>query len=160
MSRVALGQIHGAFGIQGWVRVESYTRPPEAILDYGYWELGTRRYKVLDGQLQGRGVVARLKGVLDRAAAEALRGQSIEVDRAAMPEANPGEYYWMDLVGCAVRNPAGAELGQVESLFSNGAQDVMVIRGERERLVPFVPAIVQSVDLAHKRIVVDWELDY
>lgn len=160
MSRVALGRVLGAFGIQGWVRVQSYTRPVEGILDYPDWQFGSRVWRVLEGRRQGASVVARLEGLSSREEAMALRGNEVEVERAELPAAGPDEHYWSDLMGCAVRTLSGAELGQVESLFSNGAQDVLVIRGERERMIPFVTAIVKQVDIGQKQILVDWEPEY
>lgn len=160
MSRVSLGHVLGAFGIQGWIRIQSYTRPAEGVLDYRRWRLGDKVWEVEEGRPQGSSVVAKLKGLAGRDEAMALRGLEVQVERSEMPDAEPGEYYWFDLVGCEVHNLSGAELGQVESLFSNGAQDVLVIRGERERMVPFVPEIVKHVDLGRKRIVLDWEPEY
>ncbi len=160
MSRVVLGRVLGAFGIQGWVRVQSYTRPIEGLLEYCDWQLGAKVWRVLEGRRQGTSVVVRLEGLSSREDAMALRGTEVEVERAELPAAGPGEHYWFDLMGCAVRNLSGVELGRVESLFSNGAQDVLVIRGERERMVPFVPAIVKQVDMGQKQILVDWEPEY
>ena len=86
----------------------------------------------------------------------------MSVDRSRLPEPDEGEFYWADLVGLAVRNVEGVVLGQVESLTSNGAQDVLVVRdGETERLIPFVQGpIIQSVSLQANEIVADWQPDY
>ena len=159
--RVELGRVTGAFGIKGWIRLHSYTDPPERILRYRRWFVGGREWKVLEGHAQGRSVAAGLEGLEERNAAEALRGAAVEVPRAALPKPKRGEFYWTDVLGSEVIGTAGAKLGTLESVTHNGAQDVMVVRGERERLIPFVPGpIVKQVDTAAKRIVVDWEPEY
>lgn len=159
--RVELGRIHGAFGVQGWVRLTSFTRPPESICGYREWWVGGESREVIEGRRQGDSVVARLAGLGNREAAAKLRGAAIEVERSALPAAPDGTYYWADLVGCAVVNEQQDELGTLQSLFSTGAQDVMVVAGERERLIPFVKGpIVKAVDLAQRRITVDWDPEF
>jgi 16S rRNA processing protein RimM len=114
-----------------------------------------------EGRVQGGGLVARLEGLDERDAAAALRGADIEVERQLLPPPGPGEVYWADLIGCEVLNASGERLGTVQSLFENAGQDVMVVAGERERLIPFVaPQIVRQVDVSGRRVVVDWERDY
>lgn len=158
---VELGRVTGAFGIKGWIRLHSYTVPPERILRYRRWRVGGREWKVLDGHAQGPSVAAGLEGLEDRNAAEAMRGAVVEVPRSALPKPKRGEFYWSDVLGAEVVSTTGAKLGTLESVGSNGAQDVMVVRGERERLIPFVPGpIVKQVDAAAKRIVVEWEPEY
>lgn len=159
--QVELGRVIGAFGVQGWIRLRSYTQPAANILRYKRWTLADREWRVVEGRPHGDGVVASLEGLADRDAAEALNGATIAVPRSALPKAGPGEFYWTDVLGSEVVSAAGARLGRLESLTSNGAQDVMVVRGERERLIPFVVGpIVKSVDSAAKRIVVEWEPEY
>src|SRR5690606_33020926 len=85
-----------------------------------------------------KGIVIQLPGVEDRDAAESLRGAEIFVPRGALPPPAPGEYYWVDLEGLRVRNTDGADFGVVSHLFSTGANDVLVARGERERMIPFL----------------------
>ncbi|MGH8631937.1 MAG: ribosome maturation factor RimM [Burkholderiales bacterium] len=155
---VELGRIVGAFGIKGWVRLRSYTDPPEGILRYRTWLIGGREWQLIEGRGQAGGVVAALAGMEDRDAAAALRGAAIEVPRSALPKPRRGEFYWADVLGSEVISTTGAKLGTLSSVGSNGAQDVMVVTGERERLIPFVTGpIVKSVDPAAKRIVVEWE---
>ena len=155
--RVELGRVDGAFGVQGWIRLTSYTRPPEGIFAYRGWRIGDEPREVLEGRRQGNSLVARLAGLSGREAAAALRGAAIEVDRAELPKAPAGTYYWADLLGCVVANEQGVKLGKLQSLFSTGAQDVMVVRGDRERLIPFVSGpIVKAVDLGKREITVDW----
>ena len=158
--RVTLGRVTGVFGVKGWVKVWSYTDPPGGILDYPRWRIGERVWEVGEGRIHGEAVVARLEGLDDRDAAMALQGASIEVERSELPKAKRGEFYWADVLGGDVVSTSGALLGTLDSLTSNGAQDVMVVAGERERLIPVVPEIVRSVDVKARRIVVEWEPEY
>jgi 16S rRNA processing protein RimM len=158
---VELGRVVGVFGVRGWIRLRSHTVPREGILRYRRWHIAGREWQVADGRAQGDTVVAGLKGLEDRDAALALRGAVVEVARSALPKPKKGEFYWTDVLGSEVVSTRGAVLGTLDSVTSNGAQDVMVVAGERERLIPFVTgAIVKSVDPAAKRIVVEWELGW
>jgi 16S rRNA processing protein RimM len=155
---VELGRVVGVFGVRGWIRLRPHTVPPEGILRYRRWHIGGREWQVVEGHAQGETVVAGLEGLADRDAALALRGEVIGVPRAALPKPKRGEFYWTDVLGSEVVSTTGAKLGTLQSVTSNGAQDVMVVAGERERLIPFVTgAIVQNVDPVAKRIEVAWE---
>lgn len=163
--RVLMGRIVGVFGVDGWVKLESYTDPRPAIGRYRPWLLSLRdterEIAPLACRAQGKTVIARLPGVEDRDAAEALIGAEIHVPRSALPRPAPGEYYWTDLEGLAVVAVDGTPLGHVSHLFATGANDVLVVRGERERLIPFVlDAVVRRVDLDAGRIEVDWDPDF
>lgn len=157
-----LGRVIGAFGIRGWIRVESFTQPPEQILRYRRWNLGGREWKVNGGQLHSGSVVAELDGLVNREIAAALRHEVIGVAREALPKSRKGEFYWADAIGSAVVNAAGTPLGTLAGLTSNGVQDVMVVvDGEHERLIPAVSeAILIGVDVEAKRIVVDWQPEW
>lgn len=160
--QVLLGRIVGVFGVDGWVKLHSFTEPRENIFRYRPWTLrgpaGESTVAAPQGRAQGKGVVARLDGVGDRDAAAALVGTEIWVARAVLPKARKGEYYWADLEGLAVRTVEGVDLGRVSHLFATGANDVMVVRGERERLIPFVPGqAVAKVDLDAGVVEVDWD---
>lgn len=159
---VQLGHVIGAHGIRGGLRIFSGTRPADAIGQY-------RRWRVIapDGPLdlhleglgwQGKNLVARLESVADRDRAEALAGAPIWVHSDDLPSPEPGEYYWRDLIGCAVVTRDDQPLGEVVDMMETGANDVMVVRGDRERLIPFTMGqAVQSVDLAARCIRVDWD---
>lgn len=167
--RVLLGRIHGLFGVRGWVRVYSYTAPPENILDYPLWYVGHadgwHPMRPVDGRRHGKGLVVRLapedgEPIADRDAAAALMGRDIAVPREDLAPPPAGEYYWTDLIGLRVVSRDGDELGVVANVMDTGAHGVLVVEGERERLIPFVTgAIVESVDLAAGRITVDWHPD-
>jgi 16S rRNA processing protein RimM len=161
-----LGRIHGAFGVRGEVKLESFTEPAQAIFRYQPWTLRDaqgreRELSGARGREGGKGLVATLPDVADRDAAEALRGTELWVARSVLPPPKPGEYYWVDLEGLRVANLEGADFGTVSHLFSTGANDVLVAVGERERLIPFVePDYIRSVDFDAGLITVDWDADF
>jgi 16S rRNA processing protein RimM len=164
--RLLLGKIVGLFGVDGWVKVESYTEPRTQIFKYRPWWLkrrdGEAEIDGAQGRAQGKGLVATLPGIADRDAAAELIGAEIWVRRSALPKAKRGEYYWVDLEGADVVTTEGVVLGKVSHLFATGANDVMVVRdGDRERMIPFVPKkFVHEVDLNAGRITVDWDPDF
>lgn len=159
--QVILGKINGVFGVRGWVKVYSYTRPKENILDYRHWLVGDKTFKVLQKQVHGKGLIARLEGIEQRDLAEQLVGAEISVPRQQLPKTQADEYYWTDLIGLEVVNVAGISLGHVDNLLETGANDVLVVKGERERLIPLVfDHVVLQVDLDHKTMQVDWDSDF
>ena len=164
-SLVEVGEIVGAFGVLGWVKVRSFTDPPANILNYIPWALGSseapRSAMLVEGRPQGAAVVARLQGVEDRDQAIALKGTRILVPRQCFPYASPGTYYWADLIGLDVVTVAGVALGKVRGLLETGANDVLDVKGERDRLIPFVVGeFVKNVDLAESLIIVDWDPEF
>ncbi|MCP4299977.1 MAG: ribosome maturation factor RimM [Gammaproteobacteria bacterium] len=161
---IVLGRISGVFGVKGWVKVFSYTEPREAVLKYESWLLGRegqwQSAKVAEGQRHGKTVVVRIDGFEDRDQAATLVGTEIGVPRDELPETEDGRYYWSDLEGLRVVRSDGSELGKLAYLLETGAHDVMVIKGDEERLVPFVKDdVVIDVDLAAGVITVDWDWD-
>jgi len=169
MRRVTLGRIAGVFGVQGWLKVRSYSDPQRNLLRYKRWHLkspGDREVRLLQGREHTGGLVVQLadadgKAIEDRDVAATLTGSEIEVPRSELPKLKRGEYYWTDLVGLQVANVDGVELGKVEYVTNNGAQAVLALGGEPERLIPFVIGpIVQSVDLKAGRIIVEWSPDW
>jgi len=116
---------------------------------------------VIEGRRHGKGVVARLSGCDDRDQAATLMEQEIAVDRGRLPPPSADEWYWTDLEGLGVWNREGVCLGSVDHLFSTGVNDVLVVSGERERLLPFAWGdVIRSVDLEKGRIEVDWDPDF
>nr|VFK39260.1 MAG: 16S rRNA processing protein RimM [Candidatus Kentron sp. SD]VFK44103.1 MAG: 16S rRNA processing protein RimM [Candidatus Kentron sp. SD] len=164
---VVIGRIGGVHGVYGWVRIRSFTVPVDNVLDYTPWELrfpdGTSRGEVTptDGRKYGGGCLARFAGYADRDAAFGLVGADILVGRDRLPPAGEGEYYWEDLIGCRVITRGGIDFGCVNKMMETGANDVLVVRGERERLVPFVfGEVVLAVDLEDRMIRVDWDAEF
>lgn len=161
--QVALGYISAVHGIKGWVKIHSWTRPMEAILDYQPWLLGNEHkpVNIVEGRRQGKSLAALLPDMTDREQAMTLVGQQISVDRSRLPATDKDEYYWSDLEGLEVHTLDGKILGRVERMMETGANDVLVIRGEREHLVPFIQGqYVTRVDLEGGRMDVDWDPDF
>jgi 16S rRNA processing protein RimM len=163
--RLVIGRINGLYGVRGWVKVYSYTDPITNILDYSPWQLwqhgAWHSVKLQQGQAHGKGIIAQLEGCFDRDQAARLLGAEIAILREHLPPPPPDEYYWSDLIGLTVVNQAEQTLGVVERLLETGAHDVLVVQGERERLIPFVlERIVLAVDLTARRIQVDWDADF
>jgi 16S rRNA processing protein RimM len=161
---VVMGRILAPFGIQGWIKLKTFTEEPDGLARHPTWWLGTkagwRSARPQDFQVRPAAVTAKLEGVEDRSAAELLRGCDVAVTREDLGAAKKGEYFWVDLEGLEVVNLQGEALGRVESLLRTGGADVLVVRGGRERLIPFVADFVQSVDRDARRITVDWEAGY
>jgi 16S rRNA processing protein RimM len=158
---IVLGHIAGVYGVRGWVRVVSETEPLDNILRYSPWLVDGVTHAVAEGRRHGKGLVARLAGCEDRDQAAALVGKTVAVTRDRLPPPSPDEFYWADLEGLAVETLDGKPLGRVSHLFATGANDVLVVQGERERLLPFVwDDVVKDVDFAGKVIRVDWDPDF
>ncbi len=163
--RIVIGKVGGPFGIKGWSKLLSWTEPRDGILDYGPWLLkqgdGWREWQVAEGHAHGKGVIARLEGVTDRDQAAALMGADIAVWRDQLGETKPGQYFWADLVGLDVQLEDGKPLGRVEGLMATGSNDVLVVKGDRERLIPFIHGqVIKRVDLDRGLIQVDWDPDF
>jgi 16S rRNA processing protein RimM len=156
--------IVGAFGLKGWVKVKAFTESPGALGAFPHWlvktSAGWREMALEDFEVHSKGPVAKLAGCDGRDAADALRGAEIAVTRDALGEAQEGTLYWVDLVGLDVVDEAGQRLGAVEGLFETGDTSVLVVKGAKQCLIPFVPQYVKAVDREARRITVDWKADY
>lgn len=153
------------YGLRGWVKVYAETRDRSEILGFKRWYLrradGWQARQVITGRAQAKGIIAQLEGVVDCDQARLLVGTEIAVRRADLPPAEPGTYYWDDLVGLKVVNLEGIEFGTVSHLFeTGGANDVVVVQGERERLIPYTKDAVKKVDLKARVLHVDWDADF
>lgn len=161
---VVLGKFGAAIGLAGWIRVQSYTDPPENILAYRTWQLRKgqewRPIQVAERRGNGTVVQVRMEDCRDRAAAEQLRNLEIGVFRHELPQPAPGQYYLDDLLGMEVSTPAGEVLGRLDHYLEMPAHPIMVIKGTRQHLVPMVKERILSVDFAKGSITVDWGLDW
>jgi len=163
--RIILGRIAGVYGVRGWVKIFSETQPKENIFSYSPWQIKLngqwQTVKVVEGKPHGKGLVAHLESYDDRELARQLTGVEIAVEKAQLPEAEEDEYYWADMIGLKVVTLDGQELGQVDHLFETGANDVVVVRGERERLIPFVQGqYIIEIDLDAGVMRVDWDPEF
>jgi len=162
---LVMGRIAAPFGVKGWVHVTSYTQPPESLLQYlpwyTHWQDNWQTIELVSGKRHGKGLVVQFKDCTDRDVAAALRGTDIGIYRSQLPPADAGEYYWSDLVGMQVIAADDRVLGRLDHLLETGANDVMVVKGEQECLVPYIEGqVVKSVDLEARVIRVDWDPDY
>jgi 16S rRNA processing protein RimM len=173
---VEVGRIADAWGVKGWFKVLPYSAHPEALFSSKRWFLlptergvptftGAMRQAIKEAKEHSDSVVATAHDVSDRSCAEALKGSRIFVSRASFPTTAKDEYYWVDLVGLTVVNREQVVLGTVRELLSTGPQTVLVVEflqdGKlQDRLIPFVAAFVDDVDLVARKILVDWQLDY
>ena len=163
--RVTMGRVSGVYGVRGWLRVRSDCEPPEGLLDYSPWQLetatGWRHLALEDGRVHGPGLVVKLAGIDDREQARGLVGRDIAVERSALPALAADEYYWNDLIGLVVVTRDGEQLGRVSGLMQTGTNDVLVVSGERTRLIPFIlERVVLVVDAQARRIEVDWDPEF
>ncbi len=164
---VIMGRVAGAYGIQGWLKIQPYTAEPGNLADYRTWWLGNetqgwRELDVLQSALHGRTVVAQLMGCHDRNTAEKYKGLLVAIPRNRLPVPDEDEYYWSDLIGLSVVNEAGEHLGVVDTLQETGANQVLCVTGRNGEiiLIPFIASAIKQVDLAGKVIRVDWQADY
>lgn len=163
---IRLGHINGLYGVKGWVKVYSETRPRENILSYTPWLIRRvhedwQPVAVTAGRSQGKAIIAHLQGFDEREQARQLMGAEIAVYREQLAPLADDEYYWADLQGLSVETKDGVVLGNVDYIFATGANDVLVVDGERERLIPFLQGqTILEVDLQHGTIRVDWDPEF
>ena len=169
---VPVGKLNGLFGVKGWLKVFSNTQPKENILTYSPWYLKRdgqwQEFKLLSGKSHGKGVIAHLAGCDDRDIAATLIGSEIAIKREQLAAPASGEYYWNDLIGLSVKNLEDIELGKISSMLETGANDVIVVKGEkeatgkkRERLIPFVfEEVIQEINLEQGFMIVDWDAEF
>ena len=150
------------YGVE--VRVFDFSRRRGDILAYDPWLLrhddGWREVSVREGRSHQETVVVQLEGWQDREAARELIGTEIAIRPTQLAKLDDGEYYWHQLEGLAVVNAAGDDLGIVDRVMETGANDVLVVHGKKERLIPYTPNTVIEVDLSTRKIQVDWDLDF
>jgi 16S rRNA processing protein RimM len=162
---ILVGRIAGPYGVKGWLRVVSYTERPDKLIDYAPWYLKHGDVwlptRVIEVKRHTRGLLVRLPDCEDRDRASELSGSDIGVYRSQLPAPAADEFYWDDLIGLSVVTLDGLQLGTVDHLIETGANDVLVVRGERERLIPFIQgSVIAMVDLDSRVIRVDWDPDF
>ncbi len=163
-SRVLVGKVSGCFGVKGWLKIFSYCDPRENITRYKSWIVGDKVYDSVESKKNGKLIVAKLKGIDDKDIALTLIGQTVEIREDQLEQLESNQYYWRDLVGLTVTNTKGITFGKITNLLETGANDVLIINGERERLIPYIidadnGQTVIEVDLDKKTMIVDWHED-
>jgi 16S rRNA processing protein RimM len=155
-----MGRVAGSYGLRGWLKVAPGGGALEGLAGAAEWWIGDQPFKVAEAKAHGASVVAKVAGIETREQALEMKGLTVSVERAALPEPGEGHYYLADLLGLEVVNEQGERLGEVKKLFTNGAQDVMEVAGDRTRLLPWVAAVVKQVDLPKRKVIVQWGADW
>ncbi len=163
-SRVLVGKVSGCFGVKGWLKIFSYCNPRENITTYKSWIVDGKVFDSVESKRNGKLIVAKLKGIDDKDTAMTLIGQSVEIREDQLEQLPSNQYYWRDLIGLKVTNTKGIALGTITNLLETGANDVLIIKGERERLIPYITEndnnkTVIAVDLDNKTMTVEWHED-
>jgi 16S rRNA processing protein RimM len=179
---VEVARVIGAWGVKGGIKLKPFSADPQALFSSKRWWLlpagqvqgaapaprpvapVPRLLRVVQAREQGDAIVATCHDLTDRDAAEALKGARVFVSRASFPTPAADEFYWVDLIGLAVRNRAGLDLGTVTNLIETGPHCVLCVQPaaaeDDEVLIPFVDAYVDRVDRDARVIHVDWSADY
>ena len=164
--KIYLGKITGAHGIKGWLKIQSFSSPPENILNYPQWIINNQGkndfYTLEQGRKQKNKIVVKLEKINDRNTAESLINSKIQILRSDLPKLSNENYYWSDLVGLSVLNSEDKVIGKIESLIETGANDVMVINTTKDKraLVPFVMhEIIKEVNVELNFIKIDWSIE-
>ncbi len=167
--KILLGKVGAVYGIKGWLKIHSFTEEPEAIFDYTPWSLKLggkeQSIEITDWRKHNNGLIAKFANIEDRDEAQRFVGSEIFVDESLLPELPEGEFYWRDLIGMAVVTDKGYDLGQVSDVMETGANDVLVVKanrndgfGKKERLIPYIlDQVIVSVSMENKQICVDWD---
>ncbi|MEE9330616.1 MAG: ribosome maturation factor RimM [Methylophilaceae bacterium] len=164
-SLVIMGRVVAPYGIKGWVKVLPDTELLDGLLQYKTWLIGKgndwRAIKLKSGKVHNDVLVVKLDGVNDRDAAFACKGQQVAVQKDALPTLDDDtEFYWSDLIGLAVKNQQDVDFGNIADVFETGANDVIVIKGDIDRLIPFTEQTVIEVSIENQTMLVDWDEDF
>lgn len=161
---VVMGRIIAPYGVQGWLKVIPDTEYVDNLLRFKTWRIGNEQawqtIRLESGKVHNDILLAKLEGVNDRDAAFACKGQLVAVLRSELPELDGDEYYWSDLIGLAVKNQQGFDFGKIADVFETGANDVIVVKGEIDRLIPFTEQTVIEVNVEEQTMLVDWDADF
>lgn len=163
-SMTVMGRIVAPYGVLGWLKVLPSTETLDGLLAYKTWWVGRgedwREVKLEKAKIHNDILVAKLETVTDRDVAFACKGLQVAVPRDALPEPEENEYYWSDLIGIKVKNQQDVDFGTVTSVLETGANDVLVVKSEVERLIPFIDHTIVEVDLENKTMLVDWDAEF
>lgn len=162
--KVILGRFGAVYGVRAWIKVNSYTQPIENILEYSEWQVqrhGSWETVTIEaGKIHGKGIVVKIHNIDDREQAKTYTNAQIAIDQQELPELNKTEYYWRDLIGMSVITKDGTPLGTVKNLLETGANDVLIVKDKRERMIPYTKQVIQSIDREKKIITVDWDPEF
>ena len=167
---LTLGKISGVFGVKGWVKIFSYTLPKQQIIKYSPLYLRRKNatgseswhaINIVKGQKQGKAVVAQLEGVVDRDQAFSMIGTELGIKKDQLPRLSKDSFYWTDLEGMSVITVDNMKLGIVDWVFNTGSNDVLVVKGDKEHMIPWIKGdVIKSIDSDESRIIVDWDPEF
>lgn len=162
---IVLGKVASPFGVRGWTKVTSYTEPADGLLAYKDWEINLNgrksRLALQEGRPHGKFLAVKFDGIDDRDEVAKLTNALVEISRKDLPEPRDGSYYWADLIGLNVKTLDGVMLGTVEKMMETGANDVLVVSGDKERLVPWIQGdVIKTVSVEDNLLTVDWDPDF
>jgi len=164
IEKFIMARISGPYGVKGWIKIQPFTIDTNQLLNKKEWLIGDEKssisYPIETSKIHGNSIVAKLMNVDDRDAAFGLRNKTILIPKQELPTLEKGEYYWNDLMGHAVINQKQEYLGVVQTFLETGANDVLVVKGDKEHLIPFIPHVILNVDMGKKEIEVDWDKDF
>ena len=159
-----MARISGPYGVKGWIKIQPFTIDINHLLNKKEWLIGDEKssisYPIEISKIHGNSIIAKLINIDDRDAAFGLRNKTILIPKQELPALEKGEYYWNDLMGHAVINQKKEHLGVVQTFLETGANDVLVVKGDKEHLIPFIPHVILNVDMGKKEIEVDWDKDF
>ena len=162
--KLLVGKINGFFGLQGWVKVFSYTNPRTNVLNYSPWSIKVdgnfQSIDITSGREKSKTIVAHIKGIDNREDSQKFIGQDIYINKEQLPELTQGEYYWHELIGFDVINKDEERLGTVDYFVETGANDVLVVKGKKEYWIPYIEPFLVSIDSKNNKILVDWDKDF
>ena len=162
--KVSLGKFGAAYGVRGWLHLISFTDPIDNILHYPEWQVKQGiQWKTLHlekSKTHGKGLIVKIKEINDREHAREYTNDEIFIERDALPELSENEYYWEDLKGAIIVTQDGMTLGIVKALLATGSNDVLVVAGERERLIPYLNNVIVKIDKIKNEIIVDWDPEF
>ena len=164
VEKFIMARISGPYGVKGWIKIQPFTVDINQLLNKKEWLIGDEKssisYPIETSKIHGNSIVAKLVNIDDRDAAFGLRNKTILIPKQELPALEKGEYYWNDLMGHAVINQKQEHLGVVQTFLETGANDVLVVKGDKEYLIPFIPHVILNVDMEKKEIEVDWDKDF
>lgn len=162
--RIIVGHFGQSYGVKGWLKVHSLTDPIDNILHYSPWQVQHLNQwhlvKITHAKQQGNNIIVKLAECDTPEAAKTYTNDPIAIEREQLPVLPKDEYYWTDLIGLRVINQEGIDFGIVDSLLATGSNDVFVIKGDRQRLLPYTTEVVNNIDLTQKIIHVIWDADF
>ena len=162
--KLLVGKINGFFGLQGWVKVFSYTKPRSNILNYSPWSIkidgSFQTIDITNGREQSKTIVAHIKDVDNREDSQKFIGHDIFIDKKQLPELQDGKYYWHELIGFDVISKDQEKLGIVDYFVETGSNNVLVVKGKKEHWIPYIEPFLVSIDSKNQEILVDWDKDF